>query len=127
MGETITIRSPASGTVLDKMAVAGMRIEPGMRMYRIADLSNLYVQTTVYEDDLPLVELGMPAVVTLPNFPGVEVEGTVTFISPTVDATSRQGRVRVEIDSDGGRIKPGMFAAGHAAARQPTPGRARPA
>jgi multidrug efflux pump subunit AcrA (membrane-fusion protein) len=109
-GETITIRSPASGTVLDKMAVAGMRIEPGMRMYRIADLSNLYVQATVYEDDLPLVELGMPAVVTLANFPGVEVEGEMTFISPTVDATSRQGRVRVEIDSDGGQIKPGMFA-----------------
>ena len=109
-GETITIRSPASGVVLDKMAVQGMRVEPGMRMYRIADLSNLYVQTTVYEDDLPLVELGMPAVVTLPNFPGIEVEGEVTFISPTVDATSRQGRVRVEIDSDGGRIKPGMFA-----------------
>ena len=109
-GETITIRSPASGVVLDKMAVAGMRVEPGMRMYRIADLSNLYVQATVYEDDLPLVELGMPAVVTLANFPGVEVEGEVTFISPTVDAMSRQGRVRVEIDSDGGRIKPGMFA-----------------
>ncbi|MEM6560011.1 MAG: efflux RND transporter periplasmic adaptor subunit [Planctomycetota bacterium] len=109
-GETITVRSPTSGTVLDKMAVAGMRIEPGMRMYRIADLSNLYVQATVYEDDLPLVNVGMQAVVTLPNFPGVEVEGTVTFISPTVDATSRQGRVRVEIDSDAGRIKPGMFA-----------------
>ena len=109
-GETITLRSPASGVVLEKMAVRGMRVEPGMRMYRIADLSNLHVQATVYEDDLPLVELGMPAVVTLANFPGVEVEGTVTFISPTVDATSRQGRVRIEIDSDGGRIKPGMFA-----------------
>ena len=109
-GETITIRSPVSGTVLDKMAVAGMRVEPGMRMYRIADLSNLYVQATVYEDDLPLVELGMPAVVALPNFPGVEVESEVAFVSPTIDATSRQGRVRVEIDSDGGRIKPGMFA-----------------
>ncbi len=109
-GETITIRSPASGTVLDKMAVAGMRVEPGMRMYRIVDLSNLYVQATVYEDDLPLVELGMPAVVTLPNFPGVEVEGEVTFVSPTLDPTTRQGRVRIEVANDDGRIKPGMFA-----------------
>ena len=109
-GETVTLRSPASGVVLEKMAVDGMRIEPGMRMYRIADLTNLYVQTAVYEDDLPLVEVGMPATVTLTNMPGESFDGEVTFVSPTIDPKTRQGRVRVEVPNEDGQLKPGMFA-----------------
>ena len=109
-GQTVTLRSPASGVVLEKMAVAGMRVEPGMRAYRIADLSNLYVQAAVYEDDLPLVEVGMPATVALANLPGESFEGEVTFVSPTLDPRTRQGRVRIELPNEGGRLKPGMFA-----------------
>ena len=109
-GQTVTLRSPASGVVLEKTAVAGMRVEPGMRVYRIADLSNLYVQAAVYEDDLPLVEVGMPATVALANLPGESFEGEVTFVSPTLDPRTRQGRVRVELPNEGGRLKPGMFA-----------------
>lgn len=109
-GRTVTLMSPVTGTVLEKKATGGMRIEPGMRMYRIADLSRVWIQAAVYEADLPLIEVGQPAIMTLPYLPGETFEGKVTFISPTLDPDTRQAQVRLEFDNEQGRLKPGMFA-----------------
>ncbi|MCA8969233.1 MAG: efflux RND transporter periplasmic adaptor subunit, partial [Planctomycetes bacterium] len=107
--KTMTIQSPASGTVVDKMAVDGMRVDPGMRMYRIADLAKVWVTATVYEYQLPFVELGQEATVRLSYVPGEEFHGRVTYVYPWTDEKTREVRVRLEFDNGKGLLKPGMF------------------
>ena len=70
----------------------------------------MWVQAKVYEYELPHVELGQPAKVTLPALPGRELEGKVIFIQPTVEEPARTVQVRVELPNREGRLKPGMFA-----------------
>jgi membrane fusion protein, copper/silver efflux system len=108
--KTMTIKSPSTGTVIQKMAVDGMRVDPGMKMYRIADLDRVWVTVTVYEYHLPYVELGQDAVMSLPYVAGEKFEGKVTYVYPWTDEKTRQVNVRLEFDNRDGRLKPGMFA-----------------
>jgi Cu(I)/Ag(I) efflux system membrane fusion protein len=107
---TVVLRAPASGVVVEKNVVEGARIMPGMDLYRIADLSTVWVEGDVYEKDLSLVSVGQQARVTLQSYPGRELEGVVTYVYPTVSPESRTGRVRVALANPGGLLKPGMYA-----------------
>ncbi|MCB9917382.1 MAG: efflux RND transporter periplasmic adaptor subunit [Planctomycetes bacterium] len=107
--KTMTIKSPAPGTVVEKMAVDGMRVDPGMRMYRIANLAKVWVTATVYEYQLPFVELGQEATVRLSYVPGEDFQGRVAYVYPWTDEKTREVRVRLEFDNDKGLLKPGMF------------------
>lgn len=84
----LTLRSPITGTVLAKSVFAGQHVMPEKELYVIADLSTVWVQAKVYEYELPHVELGQPAAVTLTAVPGREFTGKVAFIQPTVDAAT---------------------------------------
>jgi Cu(I)/Ag(I) efflux system membrane fusion protein len=108
--EQIAIRAPASGFVIEKDVVAGAAVEPGQRLYRIAPLDPIWVEAEVYEDDLPLVALGMTARVSVASLPGQERSGPVTWLSPAVSEGSRTARVRVELANADGALKPDMFA-----------------
>lgn len=108
--KTLTLRSPYSGVVTEKMAVEGMRIDPGMRAFRIADLSKVWAMVTVYEYQLPFVKVGQPATMTLPYLPGEELHGKVVYVYPYLDKKARQAQVRVEFDNPGLQLKPGMYA-----------------
>jgi membrane fusion protein, copper/silver efflux system len=106
----LTLRSPITGTVLTKNTFAGQRVMPEKELYIIADLSTVWVQAKVYEYELPHVELGQPAAVTLTAVPGREFTGKVAFIQPIVDEATRTAEVRVELPNPKGMFKPGMFA-----------------
>jgi membrane fusion protein, copper/silver efflux system len=108
--KTMTIRSPHTGVVIEKHANEGMKVDPGMRVYRIADLSKVWVQVTLYEYQLPYVQTGQSAVMTLPYIPGQRFEGKVVYIYPYLDKKTREVQVRLEFDNDNGLLKPGMFA-----------------
>jgi Cu(I)/Ag(I) efflux system membrane fusion protein len=108
--KTLTLRAPASGIVVEKMVVQGMRIMPGMDLYRIADLSRVWIEGEVFEKDLSLVKLRQLARVTFDAYAGQEFDGEVTYVYPTVSADSRTGRVRIELSNPGLRMKPGMYA-----------------
>lgn len=110
---TITLRSPASGVVVEKLAVDGMKVAPADRLYEIADLSRVWVLADVYEKDLGTVRVGSPARIALPQQPGGEWRGTVAFVSPTVKPETRTVEVRLEVDSPAGVLKPDMFADVH--------------
>jgi Cu(I)/Ag(I) efflux system membrane fusion protein len=79
-------------------------------LYVLADLSTVWVQAKVYEYELPHVELGQPATVTLAALPEQKLTGKVVFVQPTVEETTRTVQVRVELPNDKGLLKPGMFA-----------------
>jgi multidrug efflux pump subunit AcrA (membrane-fusion protein) len=108
--KTMTIQSPHEGTVVSKHANDGMRVTPGMRVYQIADLSQVWVMATVYEYQLPYVQEGQAATMTLPYLPGETFKGEVEYIYPYMDSKTREVKVRLVFDNPDGQLKPGMFA-----------------
>ncbi|MCX5677427.1 MAG: efflux RND transporter periplasmic adaptor subunit, partial [Planctomycetota bacterium] len=108
--KTMTIRSPYNGLVIAKSVYEGMRVETGMQPFRIADHSKVWVLVALYEYQLPFVEVGQKAVMTLPYIPGQTFEGRITYIYPHLDTELRQVKVRLEFANPGLFLKPGMFA-----------------
>jgi Cu(I)/Ag(I) efflux system membrane fusion protein len=106
----LLFRSPASGIVLDKPAVEGMRFMAGTAIYRIADLSTVWVIADLYEKDLERVHVGQPAAVYIDAFPGRRFDAAVTWLYPTLQAATRTAAVRLEIANREGLLRPGMFA-----------------
>jgi multidrug efflux pump subunit AcrA (membrane-fusion protein) len=108
--KAMTIHSPHGGVAIAKHANEGMWVDEGMQVYRIADLSKVWVMVTLYEYQLPFVQAGQRAVMTLPYIPGQEFEGKVIYVYPYLDAQTRQISVRLEFDNPTGMLKPGMYA-----------------
>jgi Cu(I)/Ag(I) efflux system membrane fusion protein len=108
--KTLTLVSPASGIVLEKDVLQGQQVMPGMRLYRIADLSEVWIEGDVFEQDLPFVREGSQARIEVAAYAGEHLMGRVSFVYPTVDERSRTGRVRLTLANPGLRLKPGMFA-----------------
>ncbi len=92
------------------MVVEGQMVEAGMKLYRLADLGTVWVQSQIYEQDLPFVRLGQEATVSLSYLADRKFRGRVTYIYPTVDEKTRTAKVRMEFHNPGYFLKPGMFA-----------------
>jgi Cu(I)/Ag(I) efflux system membrane fusion protein len=106
---TLPIHAPASGTVIKKVALAGMHVNPGDELYTIADLSYIWINADIYEYELPFIKVGQAAAVTLSYDPGTVLRGRIAFIYPTLDAQTRTAKVRFELANPGERLKPGMY------------------
>ena len=108
--DTITFRSPVTGTIVEKIAVEGMRVMAGQTLFRVADLSVVWVEADVPEQDVDIVRVGQPATVTLQARPEERLVGRTIYVYPTVDEQTRTAKVRVQFTNREGRLKPGMFA-----------------
>jgi Cu(I)/Ag(I) efflux system membrane fusion protein len=106
----ITFQAPASGIVLEKKAVQGMRFMPGEMLYQIADLSSVWVIAEVPEQDIGQIQLGTRTQVTADAYPERSFDGKVAFIYPTLNSATRTVQVRMEIANPKGLLKPAMFA-----------------
>jgi Cu(I)/Ag(I) efflux system membrane fusion protein len=112
-GETprvIAIPSPAAGTVIEKMAVEGMRFQAGDTLFRIVDTSTMWVMAEIYEQDLGYVKVGDTVKVTVNAWPDRSFAGKVTFIYPTVGKESRTARLRIEVPNPDGSLRADMAA-----------------
>lgn len=107
---TLRVDAPIDGIVVEKNAVQGQMVEAGMKLYRLADLGIVWVQSQIYEQDLGLLKLGQEAEVSLSYLPDRKFRGRITYIYPTVDEKTRTARVRMEFHNPGLFLKPGMFA-----------------
>jgi len=107
---TITLHSPVSGVVVEKPALKGMRFMPGEALYRISDLSSLWLLADIFEQDLGLVRPGQAAKIMVNAFPGRTYSGKVAFLYPTVTPETRTGKARIELANPGGQLKPAMYA-----------------
>jgi Cu(I)/Ag(I) efflux system membrane fusion protein len=107
---TLLIRSPVSGFVVEKNVLQGERVMAGTAIYKIADLSSVWMDGEVYEQDLPLIRLGQRAEAELQAIPGATFAGSVAYIYPTLNPDTRTVRVRVQLLNENHRLKPGMFA-----------------
>lgn len=107
---TLLIRSPVSGFVVEKNVLQGEKVMAGTAIYKIADLSSVWMDGEVYEQDLPLIRLGQRAEAELQAIPGATFAGSVAYIYPTLNPDTRTVRVRVQLSNENHRLKPGMFA-----------------
>ena len=107
---TLIYRSPAFGVILEKPAVQGMRFMPGEMMYKIADLSTVWIMADVFEQDIALVKAGQAAVLRLDAFPGREFKTRVAYIYPTLNEQTRTIPVRLELVNKDALLRPGMYA-----------------
>lgn len=107
--EYITLRAPISGTVLEKNALVGQFVNEGTVMFRISDLSHVWVKLSAYEPDLPWIRYGQEVTFTTPSFPGKTYKGTVIFIDPVVDMPTRTINVRLDAPNPDYDLKPHMF------------------
>ena len=108
--KAITLAAPASGLVLEKNVVTGVRVMPGLDLYRIVDLSSVWIEGDVFEKDLALISVGRTARVTLEAYPDRALQARVTYVYPTMTAASRTGRIRLELSNRDMLLKPGMYA-----------------
>jgi Cu(I)/Ag(I) efflux system membrane fusion protein len=107
---SLTLYSPANGVVLEKMVVEGMRFMPGEPLFRIADLSTIWLLADVFEQDLALVQLGQSAKINVDAYPDREFSGVVSYIYPTVSPATRTAQLRFEMSNPDGLLKPDLFA-----------------
>ncbi|HVZ28402.1 MAG TPA: efflux RND transporter periplasmic adaptor subunit [Rhizomicrobium sp.] len=107
----IIITAPRSGVIIEKPAIEGMRFNTGDPLFKIADLSKIWVMADVAEQDLGLIRKGQSAIVGFVAFPGQSFHGTVDFLYPTLTANTRTGRVRIVLPNPDGRLRESMYAA----------------
>jgi Cu(I)/Ag(I) efflux system membrane fusion protein/cobalt-zinc-cadmium efflux system membrane fusion protein len=108
--KTLTIHSPASGVALKRKATAGRHFNPGERMYKIADLSTIWVDVDIYEYELPWVHQGMEAEMELPYIPGKRFHGNVLYIYPYLNPRTRTAKLRLEFPNPAYGLKLDMYA-----------------
>jgi Cu(I)/Ag(I) efflux system membrane fusion protein/cobalt-zinc-cadmium efflux system membrane fusion protein len=108
--KTVTIYSPASGVVVIRKATEGRYFKPGKRMYKIADLSTVWVDVEIYEYDLPWISEGMTAEMELPYTPGKSFHGKVLYIYPYLNPQTRTAKLRLEFPNPNYELKLDMYA-----------------
>ncbi len=106
---TLTLYSPVGGYVVQKMALQGMRVMPGEKLFDIADLSSVWVLSDIYEYELSLIRTGQTAEISLSYFPGKVFSSRIDYIYPTLAGNTRTATVRFTIPNQGGLLKPEMF------------------
>jgi Cu(I)/Ag(I) efflux system membrane fusion protein len=108
--DTLKLRSPSKGRVLERNVQEGSYVEPAADLYRIADLSVVWLQAKVYEYEMPHIELNQPVRIAVLSQPGVQIQGKVSFIEPVLQEVTRTVKVRVVLDNPADEFKPGMYA-----------------
>lgn len=107
----LTIYAPQGGTVVEKLAVEGNYVKSGDPIYRIAELSTVWLMLKLFPEDASRIRFGQRVEAVIQSLPGERLIGRVAFIDPTVDPKTRSVGVRVELLNDHGRLRPGDYAA----------------
>jgi len=108
--KTLTLYSPFSGFVLEKSAYKGMNVMPGAALFKLADLSVVWLIADIYEYELPFIRLGQQASVQLSYIPGERFTGKAIYIYPSLNPETRTAKVRFELPNPHGKLKPEMYA-----------------
>ena len=105
----LVLRSPVTGTVLERGGVEGQYVGADTPLFAVADLSRVWVLADLYEMDFERVRVGDAARFVTDAMPGRPFMGRVEFIYPTISNQTRTLKVRLALDNPGGMLKPGMY------------------
>jgi RND family efflux transporter MFP subunit len=106
---TVALHAPISGYVTKRGVTQGEKIDSGMTLLDIADLSRVWVIASIYEYELPFIRIGQSAIVTLSYLPGHMYRGKVTLIYPVLEGATRTVQIRVELPNPNLTLKPDMY------------------
>lgn len=107
---SVTLTSPRSGVVLERAAVNGMMASPGQTLFRIADVSTLWVIADVPEYELSAIRVGAVATIRVRSLPGREFTGKVELLYPDIAMQTRTARVRIELPNPDRVLLANMYA-----------------
>lgn len=107
---SFTVNAPFAGVVIEKKAVLGDLAQTENNLFTVADLSNVWIEADVTEQDLGKLAVGMPATVTVAAYPNDVFKGTVSYIANTFDRQTRTVKARIELPNPDGRLRIDMFA-----------------
>src|SRR5215470_11662563 len=105
----LTVYSPVSGFITERNALPNLYVEPSTRLYTVADLSRVWVNAQIFQDDIGRLKPGDAVAITVDSYPGRTFTGGIEEILPQVDMATRTVRVRLAIANSGLKLKPGMF------------------
>jgi cobalt-zinc-cadmium efflux system membrane fusion protein len=105
----LQVRAPFAGTIIERKAVRGTAAAPGDALFLIADLSNVWMELSVPEKSLSVVQSGGPILARFDAYPGLAFEGSIQWISPSLDPQTRMLKVRAELPNPQGLLKSGLF------------------
>jgi len=108
--KTETVYAPGSGIVIEKNVIQGQKIMAGENLFKIADLSRVWILGEIYEYELPFIKTGQEAIISLSYYPGESFAGKIIYIYPYLKPETRTNQVRIEVGNPGLRLKPEMFA-----------------
>jgi len=106
---TLTLYSPVSGYITQKMAIQGMKVMPGEKLFDVADLSHVWILADIYEHEVPAIRVGQSVSVSLSYFPGREWSSRIDYIYPIFSGDTRTAKIRLTIPNPDGQLKPQMF------------------
>jgi cobalt-zinc-cadmium efflux system membrane fusion protein len=109
-GASLALRTPIAGRVVDRKVTPGLVVKEEEELFTVADTSALWCFVQIPEKDLPLVNVGSQATITISSLPRREFLGRVDYLADMVDKTTRTVRGRVRVDNPGNLLKAGMFA-----------------
>lgn len=109
---TLTVVSPVDGLVVEKMdqALEGMFLKPGMNVYKIVDLSTIWVEAEVFEHQIPWLKVGQEALIDISYQPGKRYQGTIRYIYPFLNNKTRTLKVSIELPNPGQELRANMYA-----------------
>src|SRR5712691_12683345 len=110
LAAVFSLNSPIDGIVVERNATIGASVGTEASLFKIIDLSRVWVDANVFEKDLQRVRLGQGVKLTVPAFPGSTFSGKVILVNSVVDPDTRTVKVRTEVPKQNGRHKPEMFA-----------------
>src|SRR5712692_4660038 len=105
-----SLTSPIAGIVVERNATIGATIGSDANLFKIIDISRVWIDANVFEKDLARVKFGQEVKVAVPAFPGSSFSGKVILVNSVVDPETRSVKVRTEVPNPDGRLKPDMFA-----------------
>ncbi|WP_250462172.1 efflux RND transporter periplasmic adaptor subunit [Microbulbifer litoralis] len=105
----VPIFAPQSGTVIEKNIVDGSAFKKGDTLLRLADLSTVWAEANAYEQDLALIEVGMPVEIALPNRDRGDRSAQVMQVNPYLEGSTRSALVRISLNNEEGKLQPGSF------------------
>src|SRR5439155_1173607 len=107
--EHLTLYSPFKGVVQDIGVDQGRKVMNGDHLVDIADLSVVWVWAQFYQDELPMLKKGLPVVITMSSYPGEKLDGKISVIDPFINDAMRTGRVRIDVENAGLKLRPDMY------------------
>ncbi len=106
--KTLTLYAPYDGIISMKMAYEGMKAPAGMELFRISDISNVWINADIYEYELPWVKVGQEATVELP-YKSEKIQGKIDMIYPYMEAKTRTVKARIVLENPKYELKPDMY------------------